>query len=206
MPFKARARSGLRHTGHRVILDGVESSRQASFSLANRCARMLWGVVWLLLFRPSPRPLHAWRAGLLRVFGATVGSAVHVYPGARIWAPWNLEIGDAVGIGDGAVLYSMAPIRIGRRCVVSQGAHLCCGSHDIDSGNFQLTALPIVLAPHVWVCAEAFIGPGVTVAEGCVIGARAVLCKSATQPWTVWKGNPAQPGRRRSPARAGQAT
>jgi putative colanic acid biosynthesis acetyltransferase WcaF len=186
-----------------VILDGVESSRQASFSFGNRIGRLLWNAVWLLLFRPSPRPLHAWRAALLRAFGARIGRGVHVYPGVRIWAPWQLEIGDEVGIGDGVILYSMARITIGDRCVISQGAHLCCGSHDIDSANFQLIALPIALAPFVWVCADAFIGPGVTIAEGVVVGARAVLCKSAPQPWVVWKGNPALPGRRRVPARAG---
>lgn len=184
-----------------MILDGVESSHQASFSLRNRTGRVLWNIVWLLLFRPSPRPMHAWRALLLRAFGARIGRGVHVYPGVRIWAPWQLDIGDEVGIGDGAILYSMARISIGKRCVVSQGAHLCCGSHDIDSANFQLVASPIVLDPLVWICADAFVGPGVRMAQGCVLAARAVLFKSATEPWTVWKGNPAVPGRRRTPAR-----
>jgi putative colanic acid biosynthesis acetyltransferase WcaF len=85
----------------------------------------------------------------------------------------------------------MAPIEIGDSCVVSQGAHLCGGSHDIDSPNFQLFAKPIILEKNVWVCAEAFIGPGVRVAEGCVLGARAVVVKSIADPWTVWAGNPA---------------
>jgi len=85
----------------------------------------------------------------------------------------------------------MAPILISDDCVVSQGAHLCAGSHDIDSANFQLIAKPIVLEQHVWVCAEAFVGLGVTVAEGCVLGARSVVMKSITEPWTVWVGNPA---------------
>lgn len=181
-----------------MILQGNEAYTQPSFSLGNRLARASWNLVWALLFRPSPRPAHAWRAWLLRRFGARIGRGVHVYPDVRIWAPWQLHIDEEAGIGDRATLYNMAPMTIGRRCVVSQGAHLCGGTHDIDSPNFQLVARPIDLDPYVWICAEAFIGPGVHVAEGCVIGARSVLMRSAAEPWTVWSGNPAMPGRRRA--------
>jgi putative colanic acid biosynthesis acetyltransferase WcaF len=180
-----------------VIIPGNDPYIQPSFSLGDRLRRGLWGMAWLLLFRPSPRPLHGWRAGLLRVFGATVGHGVHVYPGVRIWAPWKLTVGDYVGIGDGVNLYNMGSITIGDRCVVSQGAHLCAGSHDIDSTNFQLIAAPITLEDRVWICTESYIGLGVRIAEGCVIGARAVMTKSALEAWTVWAGNPAQPIRKR---------
>jgi len=181
-----------------MIIENNDPFTQASFTWDNRLRRAAWNLVWLLLFRPSPRPLHRWRAFLLRLFGAQIGRGVHVYPGVRIWAPWNLAIGNKSGVGDGATLYSMGSIQIGERCVVSQGAHLCAGSHDIDSPNFQLVAAPIVLEDKVWVCAEAFLGMGVRVAQGCVIGARAVLMKSALEPWTVWSGNPAAPRRIRS--------
>ena len=182
-----------------MILEGNDPYTQPSFRLANRAGRVLWNFAWLLLFRPSPRPLHAWRAALLRLFGARIGRGVHVYPGARIWAPWLLDVGDQAGIASGATLYNMAQMSIGRRCVISQGAHLCGGTHDIDAPNFQLVARTIVLEPNVWICADAFVGPGVRVAEGCVIGARAVLMRNAQEPWTVWRGNPAIPGRKRTP-------
>lgn len=181
-----------------MIYQGNDPRFQPSFSVTNRFARAIWGVAYFLLFRPTPVPLHEWRALLLRLFGAKVGRAARVYPGVRVWAPWQLEIGDRVLIGNGVTLYNMAPMKIGARCVISQGAHLCGGTHDIDSPNFQLVARAIELEPEVWICAEAFVGPGVRVAEGCVIGARAVLTKSAPVPWTVWKGNPAIPGRCRS--------
>jgi putative colanic acid biosynthesis acetyltransferase WcaF len=174
-----------------MIIQGNDPYTQPSFSLGNRMARGLWGVVWLLFFRPSPRPLHAWRRLLLCLFGAKLGKHVHVYPNVKIWAPWQLVIGDKVGIADGVTLYNMAQIEIGDHCVVSQGAHLCGGTHDIDSANFQLVAKPIKLEKNVWVCAEAFIGPDVTLAEGCVVGARAVVVKSIAEPWSVWVGNPA---------------
>ena len=174
-----------------MIIQGNDPYTQPSFTFGNRIVRALWGVVWLLLFRPSPRPFHAWRSMLLRLFGAKIGEKVHVYPNVKIWLPSLLVIGDRVGIANGVNLYNMAAIHIGDNCVVSQGAHLCTGTHDIDSVNFQLIAKPITLKAEVWVCAEAFIGPAVSIAEGCVLGARAVVVRNIADPWTVWAGNPA---------------
>lgn len=174
-----------------MIIQDNDPATQPSFSLTNRIGRGVWGLVWLILVRPSPRPFHGWRAFWLKLFGAKLGKHVHVYPNVKVWAPWQLSIGNRVGIADGVTLYNMAPMTIGDDCVVSQGAHLCGGSHDINSRNFQLIAAPIRLAPKVWVCAEAFIGPGASLAEGVVVGARGVVTKSITQPWTVWAGNPA---------------
>ena len=174
-----------------MIIQGNDPFTQPSFSLQNRLMRAVWGGVWLVLFRPSPRPFHVWRRFLLRLFGAKLGLYVNVYPNVKIWAPWALSIGDYVGVADGVKLYNMRPIVIGNHCVISQGAHLCTGSHDIDSVNFQLISKPIKIENNVWVCAEAFVGPGVKIADGCVLGARAVVVKSIPEPWTVWAGNPA---------------
>ena len=113
-----------------------------SFSLKNRLARLLWNVVCALFFRPSPRPFHAWRSLLLGLFGAKMGTGCHVYPKAVIWAPWNLEIGDQTGVADGSILYSQAPIKLGRRVVISQGSHLCTGSHDYTLPGFQRRSTP----------------------------------------------------------------
>jgi putative colanic acid biosynthesis acetyltransferase WcaF len=173
-----------------MIIQGNDPYTQPSFSLQNRIMRAVWEVAWLILFRTSPRPFNVWRRFLLRLFGARLGKHVNVYPTVRIWAPWALDIGNFVGVADGVKLYNMASIKIGDYCVISQGAHLCSGSHDVDSSNFQLIAKPISLECYVWVCAEAFVGPGVKLAEGCVLGARAVVVKSIVEPWTVWAGNP----------------
>lgn len=181
-----------------MIIQGNDPTVEPSFSLRNRLARTLWGLVWFFLIRPSPRPLHSWRAFWYRLFGAKLGNHVHIYPSAKVWAPWQLVVGDKVGIADGVTIYNMAPVLLGDHCVVSQGAHLCAGSHDIDSSNFQLITAPVVIDPYVWVCAEAFIGPGVHIERGCVVGARAVVMKSITPAWTVWAGNPATLKRTRS--------
>jgi len=88
--------------------------------------------------------------------------------------------------------YCMAPIKLRRYALASQGAYLCAGSHDIHGGDFVLVTKPITLEERAWVAAEAFVGPGVTVGEGAVLGARAVAFRDL-EPWTAYVGNPAQP-------------
>ena len=152
--------------------------------------RALWGVTYVLLFRISPRPFHAWRTLLLRLFGARIGNGCHIYPSVKIWAPWNLIMGKHSGVGDGANLYCMDKIVIGDFVAISQGAVLCGGTHDYNSPNMQLVAKPILIGTHAWICAEAFIHPGVEVPEGAVVGARSVVTKSLPLVWAVYTGNP----------------
>lgn len=173
-----------------MILDGNDPYRGPSFSLSHRVLRGLWGVVYILFFRLSPRPLHAWRAFLLKLFGAKLGVGCHVYPGVKVWAPWNLRLGKHVGVADGVTLYCMDLIDVGDYAVISQGAYLCGGTHDYNSANFQLVVKPIRIGDHAWVCARAFIHPGVVVPSGAVIGACAVVTKSLSQSWGVYAGNP----------------
>ena len=170
----------------------------ASFSLRNRVLRLIWHLTWMCLFRPTPPPFHAWRCVLLRLFGAKIGSRCHVYSDVEIWAPWNLEMASHSCLGRRVICYSMAPVILGTRVVVSQGAHLCTGSHDYQADNFQLFARPIVIGADAWICAEAFLAPGVSIGNGAVIGARAVVTRD--QPaWTVSSGNPCRPIKLRIP-------
>ncbi|UFH53088.1 WcaF family extracellular polysaccharide biosynthesis acetyltransferase [Spirosoma sp. KNUC1025] len=168
-----------------------------SFSLGNRLGRLAWGVVSVLFFQLSPRPLHKWRAFLLRCFGAKVGQGVHVYPGVKIWAPWNLELADECGIASGAILYSQGKITVGYRAVISQGTNLCTGTHDYTQSGFPLLTKPIHIGNHAWVAAEAFVHPGVTIGDGCVVGARSVVTKDMPS-WMVCAGHPCKPVKERN--------
>jgi putative colanic acid biosynthesis acetyltransferase WcaF len=171
--------------------------RPSPHSRANRAVRLLWSLVWLLLFRPSPKPLHAWRRALLRLFGARLGQDVIVHASARIWAPWNLEMGDFSSLAPFVDCYCVDRIRLGRCVTVSQYSFLCTASHDIESPDMRLTTAPITLGDHVWIAADAFVGPGVTVAAGAVVGARASAFRDVPA-WTVVAGNPAKRLRMRS--------
>lgn len=163
----------------------------------NKLARALWMSVYYVLYWPSPRPFHAWRRFLLRLFGAKVGKGALPYRRAMIWAPWNLAMGERSVLGDGVDCYCVAPIEIGDGAVVSQRAFLCTASHDFDDPGFALVAAPIQVRAQAWVCAEAFVGPGVEIGEGAVVAARAVVTRDL-EPWSVVGGNPAKVLRKRA--------
>lgn len=164
---------------------------KAQNTLANRAARALWQVVWLLLFRPSPRPLHAWRALLLRCFGARLGPHCRIYPGAQIWAPWKLHCDEAACIADGAEVYNQATVTLGSHAIISQQAYLCSATHDVHDPDFPLVASPITVGARAWICARATVMPGITVGEGAVLALGAVATQSL-EPWTVYGGIPAR--------------
>lgn len=167
-----------------------------SFGLGHRLYRAAWAVAWLLLARWTPPVFNPWRRTLLRLFGARIAASARIHASARIWYPANLEMADQACLGPRVDCYSMARITLGRYALASQGAHLCAGTHDIDDPHFQLRALPIAIGERAWVAAEAFVGPGVTIGDGAVLGARAVAF-SDLQPWTVYIGNPAREARKR---------
>ena len=177
-----------------TILDAARSrplEGGPSFSLSNRVQRAIWILAWGLLASWTPPPLHPWRRWLLRVFGATIGPGARVYGRVRVWYPPNLTLGAGAVLGPGVTCYNQDRVTIGARAIVSQGAHLCTGSHDIADPNFQLVTRPITIGPNAWIAAEAFVGPGVSVGEGAVLGARGVTFRSLDS-WTVYAGNPAQ--------------
>lgn len=172
----------------------------------NRAARkysrseQMWRVAWIFgcwLVRLSPRPCFAFRRAVLRLFGATVGAHVHVYPTTHLYLPWNVEIGDWSALGENVLVYSLGKVRIGSHVTVSYRSHLCAGTHDFSDPALPLIKPPISLEDGVWIGTEAFIGPGVTVQAGAIIGARAVVVKSV-EPMLIVAGNPARVIGRRS--------
>lgn len=169
-------------------------------STLNKVGRLCWGLVYVLLFRPSLRPMHAWRAFLLRCFGAKIGAHCHVYPGARVWAPWNLEMDDFASLADESVVYNAGKLFMGSHAVVSQQAYICTATHDFDDPFFPMITSPIRLGRYSWICARACVLPGVTVGDGAVLGLAAVAAKDL-EPWQVYAGNPAtRVKQRRRPA------
>ncbi|WP_244489896.1 ElyC/SanA/YdcF family protein [Rhizobium sp. Leaf391] len=163
-----------------------------TFSLKFRLMRLLWMTAWLVLARWTPPPLRSWRNAVLRLFGAKLHSSASVHSKAVVWWPGNLVMGRFASIGPGALCYNIATVTFGDFASVSQRAHLCTGTHNVQQSGFELIARPIDLGKNSWVAAEAFVGPGVIVGEGAVLAARGVTVKSL-QPWTIYAGNSARP-------------
>jgi putative colanic acid biosynthesis acetyltransferase WcaF len=131
---------------------------------------------------------------LLRCFGATVGEGAHPCPKAKIWAPWNLTLEPHSCLADHVDCYCVAPITIGAHATVSQYSYLCAASHEFREYDFSDPEMPLVIAPiavgaYAWVAADVFVGPGVTIGEGSVVGARSTVLHDVA-PWTVVAGSP----------------
>lgn len=173
-----------------MSIDISANRSQQKYTRRIQLLRVLWWIVHPL-FRYSPRPCFRWRAFLLRCFGAKIGASVHIYGSARIQFPWNLQIDDFAAVGERVILYNLGPLRIGHSVTISQGSHLCGGTHDYQSADMRLICLPITVEPDAWICADTFVGPGVTIGEGAVVGARAAVFKDVA-PWTIVGGNPAK--------------
>ena len=174
----------------RAERDSSIFGRAASFSFRHRLLRLSWRLAWLLLARWTPPPFHRWRIFVANCFGARIDPSASLHASAVIWYPPNLTMGPQSIMGPRVDCYSMAPITIGRRAIVSQGAFLCTGTHDVHDPNFQIMARPISIGEHAWICADACLGPGVEVGEGAVLGARGVAFHDL-RPWTIYIGNPA---------------
>ena len=173
-----------------ATLDIEKNRRAANYSRGEMFRRVLWAA-GALLIRLSPRPCFGWRRFVLRCFGAKLGTHVNLYPSTRIYFPWNFSAGDWSAIGEDVLIYNLGPVSLGQRVSISHRAHLCAGTHDYTQAELPLQKLPITIGDQAWICADAFVGPGVKVGEGAVVGARAVVMKDV-EPWSVVAGNPAR--------------
>ena len=135
---------------------------------------------------------------------------------------YNDFIQDPAGFEKNNVLYHYPIHReqlvIGKFCSIACGAKFLfnCANHDLDSLSTYTFPLfyqewgldkenitqawkdkgDIILGNDVWIGFEAVILAGVTIGDGAVVGARAVVTKDVP-PYTIVGGVPAQPIRRR---------
>jgi len=162
------------------------------WTFREKVARAVWMLVGRPIFRVSFHNWYGFRALILRTFGARIGRRVTIRPSVRIEIPWNLDIDDDATVGDFAILYSLGLIRIGKRTIVSQYAHLCAGTHDYTNHRFPLVRSPITIGSDVWIGADTWVGPDVNIGDRSVLGARASVYKDM-EPGKVYVGNPARP-------------
>lgn len=162
-----------------------------NISFNDKIKRRIWSLISIFLFRPFSLPfLNFWRIFILKTFGAKIAKGSVVYASAKIPSPWNLEMNSFSVLGPRVELHIDKTI-LGKKVTISQGTYLCSGSHDISSINKPFISAPIIIKDFVWIAAEAFIGPGVEIGEGAIVGARSVVTKDVAA-WTVVAGNPAK--------------
>src|SRR5262245_52842338 len=183
-----------------INLSNYKSGLDRGAPLWKEAAWQAFRIVVFLQRWPLPS---SFRASILRLFGARVGRGVVIRSGVNIAFPWRLTLGDHVWIGEEANILNLAHVTIHDHCCISQRAFVCTGSHDFRSVDFPLVAKPIEIGPRSWLCAQAFVGPGVVVGPDSMVAAGSVVSRDVP-PNTLASGNPAS--YRPAPKFASEAT
>lgn len=173
------------------IFQRLDRCPRYPYSASEYARRFAWHWVHKCLIRPSPLRAYAWRRFWLARFGASVAAPSAVRPSTSVLHPWLFSLGRYSILGDRVTVYNLGPVAIGDHTVISQDTYLCAGTHDYTQPDMPLQRLPITIGHGVWICAAAFIGPGVTIGDNAVIGARSVVT-SDVPPGVVVAGNPAK--------------
>jgi len=158
----------------------------------------VWWIVQDTLFRWSPQAFFGWRNTLLRLFGASLGKGVRLRSTVRVTYPWKLAVGEYVWVGDDCVLYNLGEIVIGSHVALAHSVYLCTGMHDCTQTDFPIYALPIRVEDEVWLANDVFVGPGVTVGKGAVVGVRSTVLRDLPGGMICY-GSPAKPVKPRLP-------
>jgi len=167
-----------------------KNRKNKSWSFSEFLLRFLWWLCSPFFYFSFPK-LWFFRNFLVKLFGGKIGKNVRISNTCKIAIPWNIEISDYAAIGDRVILYSLGKIYIGQRSTISQGSHLCAGTHDHTDKSRPLIKKSISIKNDVWVSADAFIGPGTIISNNSIVGARAVVTKNVPENVIV-VGNPAK--------------
>ncbi len=177
-----------------TVLQTIPSDDRTFLELSApaRLAGLLWAIVWHALFRFTPPPFYRWRCFMLRLFRAKVDMSARIAPSVRIDFPWNLTVGPGVRIQHKVIINCMGTIEVGENSFVSQYAHLCAGTHDYQHKGMRIVRCPVKIGRDVWVAADAFVGPDVTLGDECLLAARSSAFHDLP-PGKVCIGEPAEP-------------
>ena len=157
---------------------------------ASFVVQTLWFCLGSPLLAARWLPGSAWRVQLLRAFGSRIGNGCRLKPGLRVKFPWRLAVGHHCWLAEDAWIDNLAPVTLGDRVCLSQGAYLCTGNHDFRSPGFDLRLGPITIGSDAWIAARAVLAPNAQIGPGAVVALGAVV--SGTVPaGAIVRGNPA---------------
>jgi len=127
-----------------------------------------------------------------------LGDDVWLSRGCYVVANRDMEvrIEDRAYIGHRCLLYGHGGIAIGQDALLANDVQLICGNHTFARRDVPIRAQPpderpIVIEDDVWLAASVIVLGGVTIGQGSVVGAGAVVTRSLP-PYSIARGVPAQ--------------
>lgn len=143
---------------------------------------------------PSFTMRHAWYRIVL---GWYIGPKAFIFMGLHVQMPGIRTSGKKVFIGKGSLVnhgcrfHSGGGIVIGENVSISAGTWLITGTHDINDSQFAVSYKPIAIGNYVWIGVRATVLSGVTIGEGAIVMAGAMVTRDVP-PYAVVGGVPAK--------------
>lgn len=168
----------IKRLKHSKLRQGIVSStHSASVALAE-----------LLMFVPS----HAVRLWIYKnVYQMQVGNGSTIYRTPEVRAAHKIRIGKNSSIGKNAILDGRCGISIGDNVNLSSEVAIWSLQHDVQDPNFAAVGGPVVVGDRAWLSFRATVLPGVSIGEGAVVAANAVVTKDVA-PYAIVAGIPAR--------------
>lgn len=154
-------------------------------------ARTFTAFEFLMLKLTGLVPSSQLRKCIYRIFGMRIGLHSTIYGGAEIRCARKIVIGNGSSIGHHVILDGRGELYIGNNVNLSTGAWIWTSEHIVNSPDFSVIAEKVTIEDYAWLSCRTVILPGVTVGEGAVVAAGAVVTKDVA-PYTIVGGVPAK--------------
>jgi acetyltransferase-like isoleucine patch superfamily enzyme len=123
-------------------------------------------------------------------------SSAHISLGVEMWLGGRLAMGARSTIGQRSYIDARGSIRLDADVSIAREVAVLTATHVPDDASFAARLAPVHLHRRCWIGMRALVMPGITVGEGAIIGAGAVVT-SDVDPYTIVGGVPAKILRRR---------
>lgn len=149
------------------------------------------------LFRSWPSWLgYIPRALVCKILFRNLAGFCFIQPNVIMSHMWQISCGRGLVVNSNTYFHGIGGITIGDDVLIGPNVVISSGEHQYRTGRMPVKLQPIVpkritIGDGVWIGANAVIMPGITLAEGTIVGAGAVVTKS-TQPYTIVAGVPAK--------------
>lgn len=145
------------------------------------------------LNRTDPDETDRRRAIVADLFGS-VGDDPWIEPPFRCDYGYNLQVGDDFYANFDCVFLDVCEVAFGDRCLLGPAVHVYSATHPLDPAE-RAEGLeygePVTVGDDVWIGGQAVLTPGVSVGDGAMVAAGAVVTEDVPER-TVVQGNPAE--------------
>lgn len=159
--------------------------------IVNRIKNILLEFEVFLLHLISFVPSHFFRRFFYRLAGIKIGRGSTIHTGARFYDPRNISIGEDSIIGEGVVLDGRDLLEIGSHVDIASEVMIYNSEHDVNDENFIAKNSPVKIGDYVFIGPRSIILAGVTVGQGAILAAGAIVTKDVP-PYAIVGGVPAK--------------